>query len=88
MLTPLGPREGRGPGFIIGKVRGGAAREEKLHHLYGIVRAPTSGVTGTRHRALRCWRRQQEGRLPVRRRHPSYPVYDRRGEAASDVASS
>jgi len=36
MLAPFGPREGRGPGFIIGKVRGGAAGEEKLHHLHGI----------------------------------------------------
>jgi hypothetical protein len=32
---------GCGPGLIIGKVRGGAAREQTLHHLHGVhARSP------------------------------------------------
>lgn len=42
MLTPLGPRKRRGPRFIVGKVRRGAAGEETLHH-FDSVRAGRPG---------------------------------------------
>src|SRR5207249_9619323 len=49
-----------------------------VRHWFALPRRVAS--IGTRHRALRCRRRHQEGRPRVRRRRPSYRVHDRRGE--------
>lgn len=47
-LAPFGPRKRRGPRFIVGKVRRGAACEEKLHHLHSV----RAGRRGERRRSI------------------------------------